>query len=101
MVVLGFMGAMGNIEVGTYLVQNAEDKLARVTSIGRLTSFSACAIGPILGGFLFQKYGLQDTVYSLLGITAAATTYSVLTPSMRASGRLAGDNQDMCPQITS
>ena len=93
---LGFMGAMGNIEVNTYLVQNAENKLARVTSILRLQSFASCAIGPVLGGFLFQEYGVQVTVYCLFAMTAVAAAYSVRTPSMRASGRLARDSQEVC-----
>jgi MFS family permease len=101
MACLGFMGAMGNIEAGTYIVQNAEDKLARVTSIDRLMSFSACAIGPLVGGFLFQQFGIHVTVGCLLAMTAVATLYSIVTPSMRASGRLGrltGDNQEICAQ---
>jgi MFS family permease len=95
---LGFMGAMGNIEAGTYLVQNADNKLARVTSIDRLLSFSACAIGPVVGGFLYQQFGIQVAVDCLLAMTAAATLYSILTPSMSPSGRLARDKQAICAQ---
>jgi hypothetical protein len=95
---LGFMGAMGNIEAGTYLLQNADNKLARVTSIDRLASFSACAIGPIVGGFLFQEFGIHVAVDCLLAMTAAATLYSIVTPSMHASGRLAGGKQEICAQ---
>jgi MFS family permease len=92
MAVLGFTGAMGNIEVGTYLIQHvAENMLARVTSIGRLMSFAAGAIGPVVGGFLFQRYGVQDTVNSLLIVTMLLAIYSLFTPSMRARGSYAQD----------
>ena len=85
MAILGFTGAIGNIEVGTYLIEHvAENMLARVTSIGRLMSFSACAIGPICGGFLFQEYGIQNTVNVLLITTMSLATYSFFAPSMRA-----------------
>jgi hypothetical protein len=72
-----------------------------VTSIDRLMSFSACAIGPLVGGFLFQQFGIHVTVGCLLAMTAVATLYSIVTPSMRASGRLGrltGDNQEICAQ---
>jgi MFS family permease len=98
MATLGFMGAMGNIEVATYLVQNANDKIARVTSIGRLTSFAAAAIGPVIGGYFFQQWGVQGAVYLLLMMTTLSAAYSVLTPSMRAAGRLRTDNQEICPR---
>lgn len=85
MLVLGFTGALGNIEVGTYLMQNvAHTMLARVTSIGRMMSFGACAIGPVLGGILFQRYGAEKTIVVLFsGITILALV-SLLAPSMRA-----------------
>ena len=85
MLVLGFTGALGNIEVGTYLMQNvAHTMLARVTSIGRMMSFGACAIGPVLGGILFQGYGAEKTIVVLFfGITILALV-SLLAPSMHA-----------------
>ena len=92
MAILGFTGAMGNIEVGTYLIQHvAENMLARVTSIGRLMSFAAGAIGPVVGGFLFQKYGVQDTVNWLFITTILLAMYSLFTPSMRARGSYVQD----------
>jgi MFS family permease len=90
MAILGFTGAMGNIEVNTYLTHNvAENMLGRVTSIGRLMSFSACAIGWAAGGFLFQRDGIQDAVNWLLAATVLLGIYSLSTPSMRAGVRRA------------
>lgn len=97
MAVLGLMGAMGNIEVHTYLVQNAKNTLARVTSIGRLTSFASCAMGPVIGGYLFQQSGVQGAVYWLLLLTMLSAVYCALTPSMAASSR---NGKEACPQTT-
>jgi MFS family permease len=91
MIVLGFTGALGNVEVGTYLMQNvAHTMLARVTSIGRLMSFGACAIGPVLGGALFQHYGAEKAIVALFVITTILALVSLLAPSMRAENRADG-----------
>ena len=91
MIVLGFTGALGNVEVGTYLMQNvAHTMLARVTSIGRLMSFGACAIGPVLGGALFQHYGAEKAIVALSVITTILAFVSLLAPSMRAENRADG-----------
>lgn len=99
MLVLGLTGALGNIEVGTYLMQNvAHTMLARVTSIGRLMSFGACAIGPVLGGILFQRYGADRAIGVLfIGITILACV-SLAAPSMPAE-RTAGvrDTEGLSP----
>lgn len=51
----GFTGAIGNIELNTYLMQKVDESLlARVLSIGTLMSFCALALGPVLGGELAQ-----------------------------------------------
>ena len=84
MSVLGFTGALGNVELGTYLIQNApKDMLARVTSIGRLLSFAACAAGPVLGGIIIQEYRIQDTAL-LLGVAIfSLSVISLFLPSAR------------------
>jgi MFS family permease len=83
MTVLGFTGALGNIEVGTYLSHHvAENMLARVVSIRRLLSFTACAIGPVIGGVLYQCFGTQDAIYLLFAMTAFLAIYSVFVPSV-------------------
>jgi predicted MFS family arabinose efflux permease len=84
MVVLGFTGALGNIEVESYIIQNAdENMLARITSINRELTFVACAIGPLLGGFLTQEYGTRFAVFTLFVITSLLAVYSLFSPSMR------------------
>ena len=89
MAILGFTGAMSNIGFDTYLVKYVPGHmLARVTSIGRLVSFTACAIGPLIGGFLFELYGahdgVQETVRWLAATTILLAAYSMLAPSMLA-----------------
>ena len=67
MTTLGFTGAIGNIALDTYIVQQAaENMLARVLSVGRLTSFAALALGALLGGFLLKELGGQTGILCLL-----------------------------------
>jgi len=83
--VLGFTGALGNVELGTYLIQKApEDMLARVTSVGRFISFGACAVGPIVGGVAIQEYKIRGAVLLLSAAISAMFLFSLLMPSERA-----------------
>jgi predicted MFS family arabinose efflux permease len=60
MTALGFTGALGNIVLDTHLIQRVDQEmLARVTSVGRLMTFTACAIGPVMGGVLVQELDTQ------------------------------------------
>jgi MFS family permease len=84
MAALSFTGAFGNIEIDTYLVRTFEEKmLARVTSFGRLVSFSASALGPMLGGVLIQFGGTRVAVLALAGIAFSLVTLAWFTPPMR------------------
>jgi MFS family permease len=79
MAALGFMGSMGNIEFDAYLMrQVSDDKLARVTSIDRLMSFAACAVGPALGGILIGTCGAQTAVRWLCGMAAILAVFAVV-----------------------
>ena len=92
MIILGFTGALGNIELDAYLIRNvAETMQARVTSIGRVMSFAACAIGPVLGGILVQLDGMRAAVFFLFAITAALAAVSILNPSIRSGRDYAAD----------
>lgn len=82
MAILGFTGALGNIELDTHLMRNVEkDMLARVTSIGRLVALVACAIGPVFGGILSQEFGVQGAMTGLFLITAALPVLSFVASS--------------------
>src|SRR5205807_4661892 len=64
MATLSFTGALGNIEVSTYLMCYVDaNMLARVTSISQLISFTAFAVGPMLGAVLIQLYGAQNAIF--------------------------------------
>jgi predicted MFS family arabinose efflux permease len=83
MAILGFTGALGNIELDTHLMRNVEkDMLARITSISRLMSFGACAIGPALGGILVQGFGVQHAMSCLFFITPVLLLLSAIIPSV-------------------
>jgi MFS family permease len=89
--ILGFTGAVGNIEYGTYLVRNVSDgMLARVTSVGRVLAIGACALGPVLGGAAFQRYGFHGAVSLLFFIVlllALASLRAPVPPGSRLASR--------------
>jgi MFS family permease len=88
---LSFTGALSNIEVDTYLIQNVDEAmLARVTSIGRLMSFGALAIGPMLGGILAQWCGVVIGVSWLFVMVIGLVFISFLTPAIRKPPNLIG-----------
>jgi len=88
MLVLGFTGAIGNIEFGTYLVANVgDDMLARVTSIGQMLAIGASALGPVLGGAAIQKYGGQRAMEILLCLVMALACCSLILPFAQAITR--------------
>jgi predicted MFS family arabinose efflux permease len=84
MAVLGFTGALGNIALDTHLMRKVDQEmLARVTSIGRLVSFAACAVGPVIGGVLAQELGVGSALFWLfISALLVLPTLSVFTPPM-------------------
>ena len=90
MFILGFTGAIGNVEVRTYLTREAEDSMiAKVTAIGQMLSTGASALGPVLAGFLIQHRQVQGTVFVLfvimvlLALTALLCLFSPQLAQMR------------------
>jgi predicted MFS family arabinose efflux permease len=90
MLVLGFTGAMGNIEIDTYMVNRFPDVMrARVMSIDRLAKFTAGAVGPAFGGIivavgasLLESHSTQLAVGSLVAMTCLLMLFSFRTPSL-------------------
>lgn len=71
MMVLGLVGAMGNVELGTYLMEKVPDaKVARVNSIEMMFDFAAIAIGPALGGLLSELWGTGTSIVVLCTMSA-------------------------------
>ena len=84
MAVLGLTGALGNIALETYIVQNsAETMLGRVLSVGRLRSFAALALGPLVGGFLFKEFSAHTAIFILC---VAALFFRVVAPPEPTTG---------------
>jgi MFS family permease len=80
MAILGFTGALGNIALDTYVMKNASQEiLARVTSVGRLASYAAVAIGPVLGGVLVQELGVRQAMFCLFLCTPILVLGCALT----------------------
>ena len=89
MVIVGFTGALSNIELDTYLIQSVDEMmLARVMSIGRLMSFGALAIGPVLGGILTQWCGVRAGVFWLFIMVIGLVFISSVVPAMRIPPKL-------------
>lgn len=83
MFTLGFTGAIGNIEFGTYLVANvADDMIARVTAIGQVLAIGACAVGPVLGGYAIQRWGVKGAVEILFVTVLLLACFSLLMPEV-------------------
>jgi MFS family permease len=81
MAILGLTGALGNIALDTHLMENADQELlARVTSVARLATFAACAIGPIMGGVLVQEFGAQLAMLCLFCFTPILILLAACTP---------------------
>lgn len=81
MTILGFTGSVGNIEFGSYLVQNVPNgMLARVASIGQVLAIGACGLGPLLGGVAIQGWGVQGAVLLLFIVTTALAIFSFARP---------------------
>lgn len=79
---LAFTGALGNVEFGTYVAQNAPDSmLARVISVGRLMSLGASAIGPALGGIMIEYCKFRGTTWLLAVSILTLSFISLLLPS--------------------
>jgi hypothetical protein len=79
--VLGFTGAVGNLALDMHVAgQVDEEMVARVTSVGRLASYSACAIGPVLGGVLVQGLGVPDAMTGLFLSTPILLLLAAFTP---------------------
>jgi MFS family permease len=96
MLILGFTGAVGNIEFSTYLTRKAGRMLARVTSIGQVMAIGASALGPFLGGVFIQGFGIQNAV-RIFFVVVLILTFVAFSPPAK-SARTAASND--VPQDT-
>lgn len=81
MFILGLTGAIGNVEFGTYLIRKvADDMIAKITGIGQMLAIGACALGPVLGGYFIQQFGVGGALFILLCIVMLLALVSLLTP---------------------
>lgn len=74
MALFGFSGAMGNIEIETYMTKNVpSEMIARLASILRLTSVLMFAAGPAIGGILAGFFGTGVTMWCLFAMVMLLT----------------------------
>lgn len=85
MFVLGFTGAMANVELDSFLITKVRENMqARVTSVERLMSFGACALGPMLGGWLLAGKGSAGhALWVFAGMALACALFAIQIPSVR------------------
>jgi predicted MFS family arabinose efflux permease len=92
MAVLGFTGALGNIALNTFVVHHAaETMLARVMSVDRVTSFGALAVGPALGGILYEQWGTRYAIVALLIATCFLLVPASTEPLRRRNQAVVGN----------
>jgi MFS family permease len=86
MAVLAFTGALGNVQLSTYLMRNAEEGLlARVTSVGRVLSFCALTLGPMLGGLAAQELSIHGAMLGTSGAIIILAACSFRLPCAKRS----------------
>jgi MFS family permease len=96
MAMLGFTGAMGNIELDTHLMRNFDkDMLARVTSVSRLVALIACAVGPALGGILVQEFGINGAMTGLFLIASTLPLLAVIAPAAAGAWSQSPERQEV------
>lgn len=79
MFVMSVTGAIGNIEYGTYLnAKIADDMIGKISSVSHTMTIAACALGPVLGGYLIQEYSAQKAIFILSSIVGLMTFASLL-----------------------
>jgi MFS family permease len=84
MAVLGLTGALGNIELDTYLMKRVDrDMVARVTSISQLATFGACAVGPAVGGILVAEFGARPALFFLSIVMIPLVLLATVIPFSR------------------
>jgi MFS family permease len=78
MACFGGSGAIGNIELGTYLVEKCADgMIGRMSSIGQLLGIGASSLGALLGGMLVQRYGFYGAVSRIFIMVIALVGASI------------------------
>ena len=99
MFILGLTGAIGNVEFGTYLVRKvADDMIAKITGIGQMLSIGACALGPVLGGYFIEQFGIRRALLILLFIVVLLALVSLLTQyASRRKARRVLENERFIP----
>jgi MFS family permease len=86
MFIFSITGAIGNVELSTYLNLKVKDSmLGKVSGIGYAMSIGASALGPVIGGYSVQRYGIKGAVIRLLAIVGFMALCSIFLPRRAAS----------------
>ncbi|HLJ68720.1 MAG TPA: MFS transporter [Chloroflexota bacterium] len=100
MAVLGFTGAMGNIELDTHLMSKFNrDMQARVMSMSRVLSLIACAIGPAFGGSLVQEFGINGAMTWLFLLAAGLPLLALAAPSAAGARNRSRDQPGVAAMV--
>lgn len=89
MFVMSVTGAIGNIEYDTYLnAKIANDMIGKISSVSRTMTIAACALGPVLGGYLIQEFSVRKSIFILsciLGFMTFASLFVFEKPRNKTS----------------
>lgn len=81
MFIFSVTGSIGNVEFSTYLnIKIQDNMLGKVSGAFYAISVGASAIGPVIGGYSIQQFGICNSVFILLGIVALMALCSVFLP---------------------
>jgi predicted MFS family arabinose efflux permease len=79
MFIMSVTGAIGNIECRTYLTENiADDMIGKISGVSCTMTIGACALGPVFGGYVVQKYSVHVAVFALFIIVTSMAFASLL-----------------------
>jgi predicted MFS family arabinose efflux permease len=79
MFIMSVTGAIGNIEGKTYLTENiADDMIGKISGVSCTMTIGACALGPVFGGYVVQKYSVHVAVFALFIIVTSMAFASLL-----------------------
>ncbi|MFI6602594.1 MFS transporter [Nonomuraea sp. NPDC050536] len=84
LLITGFVGSIGNVAANTYLVQQTPaHMLGRVSSVALTALFVGNAAGPLLGGFLTERVGVDTAARVVFAGMLLVTVWATTVPAIR------------------
>lgn len=82
MFIFSVTGSIGNVEFSTHLNTKVKDNiLGKISGIFYAISTGSSAVGPVLGGYSVQQFGVHGSVMILLGVVGLMAFCSLFVPA--------------------